>query len=269
MLMGMNPVPLPEGFDPDALISRWTPEAEEGSAFAILQLVTVYSVKEDWAAAESWAQRALESDETFGTQAMAMMLRARGDEDGAREWDRRAQEAQRQTPAGRSMARVMAPMVERFGEEPDLEQVRAAAEAGDEMAMTTYGMLLSMEQAEEAVRWLTPRAEAGDTLAMFGLGAALSALGDEEGSGLWLERLAQTGELIMMELFSDFAERSGDEAKAEYWARRVRQAQEADADADDGRTASGFGSGSGSGSAPGAAESRNDAESPDVPGAGV
>ncbi|MBS2966879.1 hypothetical protein KGA66_27850 [Actinocrinis puniceicyclus] len=40
------------------------------------------------------------------------------------------------------MERLIGPSVERFGEDPDPQQVRAAAQAGDEMAMTTLGMML-------------------------------------------------------------------------------------------------------------------------------
>jgi TPR repeat protein len=227
MLGSMSRDLFPEGYDPDALVLKWMPAAVAGDTRAMAQLATAYLAKEDWPAAESWARRAVEGGETFGMYALAEALKAQGDEAGAQEWRQRAAQAQRESPSGRATARMVAPITDRFGEDPDLDEVRTAAEAGEEVAMTALGTLLTLEEPEEAVRWLTPRAEAGDALAMFSLGAALSMLGDEEGGERWMERSAETGEPVFMKMYSDMTAHTGDEEKAQYWARRVQEAEAA------------------------------------------
>ncbi|HEV2254688.1 MAG TPA: hypothetical protein VGS06_15980, partial [Streptosporangiaceae bacterium] len=164
-----------------------------------------------------------------GMRFLAQIREQRGDQAEAREWNRRAEEAHSRTPVGRSMARLVGPIVERFGEDPDPEQVRVAAQAGDVVAMTALGMaLIQKDDVQEAVRWLTPGAEAGDTLAMFALGAALTAQGDDDGAGRWLERAAEGGESVLMDVLGDFAAQTGDENKARYWKDRAQQAMAED-----------------------------------------
>lgn len=229
-------VPTPQGLDPDALVRQWTPGAETGDAVAMLALSAAYAMKQDWEAAELWAQRLLDGDpdgdlSMVAMRALAGIREERGDWAGAQEWSRRADEAQRRMPAGLDFARLVAPIIERFGDEPDPEQLRAAAEAGDVVAMSALGMLLVEEDPQQAARWLTPGAEAGDTLAMFFLFGALTAQGDEEGAGRWLEEAAErSGESMLMDLFGDFAAQTGDHEKARYWKDRARQAVTEDDD---------------------------------------
>lgn len=199
-------------------------------------LSAAYGMKQDWEAAELWAQRLLDSDPDgelswVAMRALAQIREERGDRAGAREWNRRADEAQSRMPPGLDHARLVAPITERFGEVPDPEQLRAAAQAGDVLAMTALGLHLLTEKETEgdpqqAVQWLTPGAEAGDTLAMFLLFGALDAQGDQEGAGRWLDRAAeQSGESMLMDLFGDFAARTGDHEKARHWKDRARQAR--------------------------------------------
>jgi hypothetical protein len=53
----MSSAPPPQGLDPDALVRQWTPGAESGDAMAISALSAAYAMKQDWEAAELWAQR--------------------------------------------------------------------------------------------------------------------------------------------------------------------------------------------------------------------
>jgi hypothetical protein len=188
-------------------------------------------MKQDWEAAELWAQRLLDDDPDsdlnwVAMRALAEIREARGDRDGAQEWNRRADEAQSRMPPGLDFSRLVAPITERFGEVPDPQRLRAAAQAGDVVAMIALGLhLLTEDDPQQAMQWLTRGAEAGDTLAMFLLSGALTAQGDEEGAGRWLERAAQdSGESVLMDLYGDFAARSGDHEKARYWKDRARQA---------------------------------------------
>ncbi|HEY3867055.1 MAG TPA: hypothetical protein VGM10_01835, partial [Actinocrinis sp.] len=136
----MSSVPTPQGFDPDGLVRQWTRGAEAGDAIA-MGLSAAYAMKQDWEAAELWARRVLDSDlSTAGMWLLAGIRERRGDEAGAQEWNRRAEEAQSRMPAGLDFARLVTPIVERFGDEPDPEQLRAAAQAGDIVAMTALGM---------------------------------------------------------------------------------------------------------------------------------
>lgn len=227
----MSSVPPPEGIDLDALQRQLTPGAEAGEPDAMMRLCAVYLAKQDWEVAEFWARRLIGERAVIGMRFLAGIREQRGDEAGAREWNRRAQEAESRTPAGRSMARLTAAIVERFGEDPDPEQLRAAAQVGDTVAMTALGMLLIAEgDLPQAVPWLTPAAEAGDPLAMYGLGVTLSVQGDDEAAGRWLESAATSGESMLMEAFADFAERTGDEERARYWKTRVREAAAAEED---------------------------------------
>ena len=212
----MSSVPTPQGIDPEALVRQWTPGAEAGDAVAMSGLSAAYAMKQDWEAAELWARRLLAGDlGVAGMWLLAEIREQRGDQAGAQEWKRRADEAHSRMPAGLDMARLVAPIVERFGEEPDPEQVRTAAQAGDEMAMTALGILLQLTPKErdlqEAVRWLTPGAEAGDALAIFGLYAALTEQGDEEGAARWLERAAESG--MLRAILGDVAAPTGDEGE--------------------------------------------------------
>lgn len=227
----MSAVPTPQGLDPDALVRRWTPGAEAGDAVAMLALSAAYAMKQDWEAAELWAQRLLDGDPDgdlswVAMRALAQIREERGDRAGAQEWNRRADEAQSHMPPGLDYTRLVAPITERFGDVPDPERRRAAAQAGDVVAMTALGLQLLMEDdPQQAVQWLTPGAEAGDTLAVFLLSGALTAQGDEQGAGGWLERAAEgSGESMLMDLFGDFAARTGDHEKARYWKDRARQA---------------------------------------------
>lgn len=229
----MGSAPYPEGLNLDGLVRYWTPGAEAGDSDAMVGLCAAYIARQDWDAAEPWAQRLADNGSVFGMRFLGHIQEHRGDEAGAREWNRRAEEAHSRTPEGRSAARLTGPIVERFGEDPDPEQVRAAAQAGDEVAMTALGMLLfESGDTQEAVRWLTPGAEAGDVLAMFGLGGALIALGEEEAAKHWLERAASRGEMVLMDVLGDFAARTGDQEQARYWRNRVLQAGSAGEDAD-------------------------------------
>ncbi len=229
----VSAVPTPQGHDPDALVRQWTPGAEAGDAVAMLALSAAYAMKQDWEAAELWAQRLLDGDPDddlswVAMRSLAQIREERGDRAGAQEWNRRADEAQSRMPAGLDFARLVAPITERFGEELDSARLRAAAQAGDVVAMTGLGLMLLTEgdqDPQQAVRWLTPGAEAGDTLAMFLLVGALNAQDDEQGAGRWLERAAErSGESALMDLFGDFAARAGDHEKARYWKDRARQA---------------------------------------------
>jgi len=230
----MSGVPIPEGIDPDAQVRRWTPGAEAGDPVAMSALCAAYLMKQDREAAELWAQRLLDGEmSTIAMRFLAEIQEQRGDQAGAQEWNRRADDAQSRTPAGRDIARLVGPIVERFGDEPDLEQVRPAAQAGDAVAMTALGMLLMEDDPQQAVRWLMPGAEAGETLAMFFLFGALNAHGDEEGAGRWLERAAEhSGERMLMDLAADFAARTGDEEKARSWKDRAQQASAEEHDTD-------------------------------------
>lgn len=211
----MSSFPLPEGVDPDAQVREWTPGAEAGDTAAILLLCVAYLMKQDWEAAEPLAQRLLDGRlSVAGMRFLAEIRERRGDQAGAQEWNRRAEEAQSRMPAGFPLERLVGPSVERFGEDPDPEQVRAAAQAGDEMAMTTLGMMLLESDPQQAVRWLTPGAQAGDTLAICGLYSALTALGDDDGAARWLERAAEGGMSILMDALSDFAAPTGDQEQA-------------------------------------------------------
>lgn len=226
----MSSAPTPQGLDPDAQVRQWTPGAEAGDAIAMTALSAAYAMKQDWEAAELWAQRLLDGDPDgdlswVAMRSLAQIREARGDQAGAQEWNRRADDAQSRMPAGLDIARLVGPIVERFGDEPDPEQLRDAAQAGDVMAMTALGMLLVEDDPQQAARWLTPGAEAGDTLAMFFLFGALNAQGDEQGAGRWLERAAEgSGASMLMDLYGDFAAQTGDEEKARYWKERARQA---------------------------------------------
>lgn len=159
-------------------------------------------------------------------RALAQIREERGDRAGAQEWNRRADEAQSRMPAGLDFERLVAPITERFGDVPDPQQLRDAAQAGDVVAMTALGLqLLTEDDPRQAVRWLMPGAEAGNTLAMFLLFGPLNAQGDEEDAGRWLERAVEgSGESMLMDLYGDFAARTGDEEKAHYWKDRARQA---------------------------------------------
>jgi TPR repeat protein len=226
----MSSDPTPEGYDPDTLIRLRMPAAEAGDITAMLLVSVGYLQKEDRATGELWARRAADSGSARGMIFLAQILEQHGDQAGAEQWNRRAEEAQRRTPAGRSRARLRAPLVERFGEEPDPQEVRAAAEAGDVLAMSVLGGMLIQEDPQQAVRWLTPSAEAGDTLAMSALGGLLLAQGDIEGAGRWLERAAESGESVMMDIFGEFAALIGDEQRARYWKDRARAAMAAEDD---------------------------------------
>ncbi|HUZ29322.1 MAG TPA: hypothetical protein VMU90_08785, partial [Solirubrobacteraceae bacterium] len=221
----------PQGHESDAQVRRWTPGAEAGDAVAMLALSAAYAMKQDWEAAELWAQRLLDGDPDgdlswVAMRALAQIREERGDRAGAQEWNRRADEAQSRMPAGLDFVRLVAPITERFGDVPDPERLRAAAQAGDVVAMTALGLqLLTEDDPQQAVQWLTPGAEAGDTLAMFLLSGALTAQGDEQGAGRWLERAAEgSGESMLMGLFGVFAARTGDHEKARYWKDKAQQA---------------------------------------------
>ena len=231
----VSAVPTPKGQDPDAQVRRWTPGAEAGDAVAMVALSAAYGMKQDWEAAELWARRLLDGDPQgelswVAMRALAQIRQERGDRAGAQEWNRRADQARSRMPPGLDFARLVAAITERFGDVPDPQRLRAAAQAGDVVAMTALGLQLLTEKETEgdpqqAVQWLTPGAEAGDTLAMFLLFVALTAHGDEQGAGRWLERAAQgSGESMLMDLFADFAARTGDHEKARYWKDRTRQA---------------------------------------------
>jgi TPR repeat protein len=250
----MTDVARPDGVDFDALVLRWTPAAEAGDSDAMFRLCATYVAKRDWDAAEPWARRMADEGTVLGMRFLAQIREERGDGAGAQEWHRRAQEAESRTPEGRSVARLVEPIVENFGEDPDPELLRAAAEAGDSMAMIALGMMLVQSgELEEAERWLTPGAEAGDTLAMFGLGGVLSAQGDDEAAERWLERAAESGEYVLMDVLGELAARNGDEGKARHWKDRAREARaaevveiaegnaDADPDADRGRGAESVG----------------------------
>lgn len=229
----MSSVPLPNGLDFDALVRRWTPGAEAGDADATACLCATYLAAQDWDTAERWAQRLADDGNVMGMRFLAQIRDQRGDEAGAREWNHRADEAHRRTPAGRSTVRLTAPIVERFGDDPDPEQLRIAAQGGDVVAMTALGMLMiERGDTQEAVRWLTPGAEAGDRLAMFGLGAVLSAQGQDEAAGRWLEGAAEGGDSMLMDILGDFAARTGDDEKARYWKAQAQAAIAAEDDAD-------------------------------------
>ena len=58
----MSAVATPQGPDPDALVRQWTPGAEAGDAVAMVALSAAYAMKQDWEAAELWAQRLLDGD---------------------------------------------------------------------------------------------------------------------------------------------------------------------------------------------------------------
>lgn len=227
----VSAVPTPQGHDPDALVRRWTPGAEAGDAVAMVALSAAYGMKQDWEAAELWARRLLDGDPDgdlswVAMRALAQIRQERGDRAGAQQWNRRADQAQSRMSAGLDYARLLAPITERFGDVPDPQRLRAGAQAGDLVAMTALGLqLLTEDDPQQAVQWLTPGAEAGDTLAMFLLCGALTAQGDEQGAGRWLERAAQgSGESMLMDLFGDFAARTGDHEKARHWKDRARQA---------------------------------------------
>jgi hypothetical protein len=193
----MSSHPISEGIDPDGLLREWTPGAEAGDAIAMSAVCTAYMLKQDWEAAEPWAQRLLDGRLGIaGMRYLAEIREQRGDQAGARQWKRRADEAHSRMPAGFPMERLVGPIVERFGEEPDPATVRAAAQAGDVMAMTVLGtFLLRDSDPPEAVRLLTPGAEAGDTLAMIGLYFALTAQGDDDGAAHWLHVVTESGKL--------------------------------------------------------------------------
>ena len=229
----MSSVPIPQGVDLDALVREWTPGADAGDSAAMSALCAAYLMKQDWEAAEPWAQRLLDGRlRVAGMRFLAQIREQRGDQTGAQKWNRRAQEAQSRMPAGFPMERLFGPIVGRFGEDPDLQQVRAAAQAGDEMAMTTLGMMLltKAEDPQQAARWLTPGAEAGETLAIVGLYAALTAQGDDDGAARWRERAAECGQSTLMEALGGFAGRTGDEPNAHY---RKDSAQQAMTEQDD------------------------------------
>lgn len=218
----MSSFPFPEGVDLDALVREWTPEAEAGDAWAVSALCTVYLIKQDWEAAEPWARRLLDGRlSILGMRYLAQIQEQRGDQARALEWNRRADEAHSRMPAGFPVERLVGPSVERFGDEPDLEAVRAAAESGDVMAMTVLGMML-LHDPPQAVRWLTPGAEAGDMDAAIGLYSALRALGDEDGAAHWLEVVAESG--VLRDVFGDFIAPTGDEDEARYRKDRAPQA---------------------------------------------
>lgn len=218
----MSSFPFPEGVDLDALVREWTPEAEAGDAWAISALCTVHLIKQDWEAAEPWARRLLDGRLSIvGMRYLAQIQEQRGDQAGALEWNRRADEAQSRMPAGFPMERLVGPSVERFGDAPDLEAVRAAAQTGDVMAMTVLGMML-LHDPPQAVRWLTPGAEAGDMDAAIGLYSALRALGDEDGAAHWLEVVAESG--VLRDVFGDFIAPTGDQDEARSREDRAPQA---------------------------------------------
>lgn len=231
----VSAVPTPPGHDPDAQVRRWTPGAEAGDVVAMVALCAAYAMKQDWEAAELWARRLLDGDPDgdlswVAMRSLAQIRQERGDRAGAQQWNRRADQAQSRMPAGLDYARLVGPITERFGDVPDPARLRAAAQAGDVVAMTALGLQLLTEKETEgdpqqAVQWLTPGAEAGDTLAMFLLFGALDAQGDQESAGRWLERAAQgSGESMLMDLFGDFAAGTGDHEKARHWKDRARQA---------------------------------------------
>jgi TPR repeat protein len=223
----MSSVPIPHGVDPDALVREWTPGAEAGDTAAISALCAAYLLKQDWEAAEPWAQRLLDGRlSVVGMRFLAEIREQRGDQAGAQEWKRRADQEQSRMPPGFPMERLIGPSVERFGEDPDPQQVRAAAQAGDEMAMTTLGMILLGKERDpqQAVRWLTPGAEAGDTLAIVGLYVALTELGDDDGAARWWERAAESGQSILMDALGNFAAPTGDQQKARSGKAAARQA---------------------------------------------
>jgi TPR repeat protein len=205
--------------DFDARLRQLQPAAEAGDLDAMARLGGLYATRQDWTAAEPWARRAAEGGSMMGMQILAGVLASQGDEAQAEEWMGRAQEIGNNTPSGRAVAHMIARITERFGEDPDLEQIRGDAEAGVEDAMTMLGFMLSQTDPEEAVRWLTPRAEAGDSTAMFALGGALTMLEDEEAGTRWLERAGEAGDLVAIHVLSDVFERLGNHEKAEYWAR--------------------------------------------------
>ncbi|HEY3871191.1 MAG TPA: hypothetical protein VGM10_22720 [Actinocrinis sp.] len=221
----MSSFPIPEGFDLDALIRESTPGAEAGDTRAISDLATAYLLKQDWEAAEPWAQRLLDGRlSVVGMGYLAEIQERRGDQAGAQEWKRRAEEARSRVPAGFPMERLLGPIVERFGDEPDLQTVRAAAEAGDVMAMTLLGtMLLSADDPTEAVRWLTPGAEAGDRLAITALYCALTEQGDDDGAAHWRQAAVESD--ILGDVFEDVAAPTGDRDKARDRRDRTPQAR--------------------------------------------
>ena len=227
----MSSYPIPEGIDPDAMVREWTPGAEAGDLRAISALCTAYTLKQDWEALEPWAQRLLDCRlSILGMEYLAEIQEKRGDQAGAQEWNRRAQEARSRLPTGFPMERTLGPIVERFGDEPDPATVRAAAQAGDVMAMTLLGtMLLRDPDPTEAVRWLTPGAEAGDTLAISSLYYALTVQGDDDSAAHWLHVATERGINlrdggILGEVFGEIAAPTGDQDKARDWTDRTPQA---------------------------------------------
>jgi len=215
--------------DLDARLRELQPAAEAGDVAAMGRISAVYVTKNDWAAAEPWARRAAEGGDILGMQILAGALVVRGDEAGAEQWSSRALEATSHTLEGRAIAHMTAPIIERYGGEPDEEQVRRDAQAGDEVAMTVLGLLLWEREPEEAERWLTPRAEAGDTTAMFALGSIAILRGDEETGTRWAQRAAQGGEPVAMHVFGGLLERLGDHERAQHWARAAQDADTAEA----------------------------------------
>lgn len=215
----MSSYPIPEGIDPDAWVRQWTPGAEAGDEVAMSALCTAYVMKQDWEAAEPWARRLLDGRfSVLGMRYLADIQEQRGEQAEAREWNRRADEAYSRMPAGFPMERLVGPMTERFGDVPDPEVVRAAAEAGDVVAMTALGMMLltdpspALSDPPQAVRWLTPGAEAGDPLAIVVLCAALGELGDDDGAARWMDVVIERG--LLRDFLGDFffdAAPTGDE----------------------------------------------------------
>ncbi|MGH6655252.1 MAG: hypothetical protein ACRDVE_08600 [Actinocrinis sp.] len=225
----MSSFPIPEGIDPDAWIRRWTPGAEAGDEVAMCGLCTAHVMKQDWEAAEPWARRLLDGRlSLFGMRALAEIQEQRGEQAEAQEWNRRADEAYSRMPAGFPMERLVGPMTERFGDVPDLEVVRAAAEAGDVTAMTALGMMLQTDplgsDPSQAVRWLTPGAEAGDPLAIVVLCAALGELGDDDGAAHWLDVATERG--LLRDFLGDFGTApTGDEDETRHWPDETPQAR--------------------------------------------
>lgn len=221
---------MPEGVDPDALVLKHTPGAEAGDAAAMMLLSAAYLMKQDWATAEFWAQRSADAGSVIGMQVLAELLEQRGDQAGAQEWKRRADEADSPSPAARNIERLVAPIVARFGEDPDPQQVRPAAQDADVIAMTALGMQLMQDDPQQAVDWFTRGAEAGYPLAMFALGGALLDQGDNEAADRWLKRAAESGDSALTEVLNDFGIGTGDAQKARPQKASAREPKAAEAD---------------------------------------
>ncbi|RYP88655.1 hypothetical protein EKO23_01835 [Nocardioides guangzhouensis] len=126
----------------------------------------------------------------------------------------------------RKMGRTAASM-----EQPEdaVKWLRPAAEAGDIAAMTDLGVAL--EQAGEtaaAQSWTLRAAEAGDTHAMLNMGARLFADGRQDEARRWAERAARAGNTSAMLRASWLAVQDRRTADAVKWARQAAEGGHAD-----------------------------------------